>query len=95
MPSCLLRKPEERFVPDMIFYTIEASDPKFKTRLWNQPLYINLDGLEVCPEDPILIPWKSIYIAFVFFWSLPYTLLSMSVFETEKDASGAGHRAGG
>ena len=63
MPSCLSRKqPEERIVPDMIFisYTIEARDPKFETRLWNQPFYINLDGLEVCLEDPIMIPWTSI-----------------------------------
>ena len=87
MPSCLSRKQEERFVPDMIFisYTIEAGDPKFETRLWNQPFYINLDGLEVCPEDPIVIPWKSIYIALAFF-AVFFILFSLRQFLRQKKA---------
>ena len=69
MPSCWSRKEEERSVPDMTFisYTVESGDPKFETRLWKQPFYIILDGLEVCPEDPIVIPivipWIAIYIS--------------------------------
>ena len=64
MPSCWSRKEEERSVPDMTFisYTVESGDPKFETRLWKQPFYINLDGLEVCPEDPIVIPWIHYYL---------------------------------
>ena len=71
----------------MIFisYTIEASDPKFETRLWNQPFYINLDGLEVCPEDPIVIPWKSIYIALAFY-GVNLILFSLCQFLRQKKA---------
>ena len=72
----------------MIFisYTIESGDPKFETILWNQPFYINLDGLEVCPEDPIVIQWIPIYIAFALFVFLFLLCFSLCQILSQKKA---------
>ena len=69
MPECLPRRPEDRFIPDMVFisytsFTLNLFNTGKEFRLWNQPFYLNLTGLDVCPEVPVEVPWMPIFASF-------------------------------
>ena len=69
MPECLPRRPEDRFIPDMVFisltsFTLHLYNTRKEFRLWNQPFFLNLTGLDVCPEVPVQVPWIPIFASF-------------------------------